>query len=375
MSLIVNALKTAQRERARRESQGARASVAPVLVPLRSTPKTGLDQRRVLVLSIAGVLVLALGTVALVNRPSKPALPSVPPLTSTILTEALADSGGRAPRSAYARPAHVRDSARAVVAPGPQPSLETSTRAAVQVAVNQPASRATGAAAIPQGATRASIPDTAEPAPTSDGPSTGRLRIAVDGSAQPETTRLLADAVEAHRAGDFTAARKLYDSVLVLAPRDADALNNLGVLLSAQREYGRALEVLRRASTIAQRNAGVWNNIGTVFHEQGKNNEAIAAFRHALALDSRHYGAKVGLAQQYLAISALGQAKDLLDEVVAARPNLAEAQYTLGQVLELQGDRAGAIRAYDAFIKAAPSRLASHVELVRRRIETLTRGS
>lgn len=170
-------------------------------------------------------------------------------------------------------------------------------------------------------------------------------------------------------------ARKLYDSVLVLFPNDGDALNNLGVLLSAQREYGRALDLLRRAATVTPRNAGVWNNIGTVFHEQGKNNDAIAAFRHALTIDGNHPGAKVGLAQQYLAISALSQAKDLLEEVIASHPQLPEAHYTLGQVLELQGDRAGAVRAYGAFIKAAPARLASHVDLVRRRVEALSRGS
>lgn len=388
MSVISDALKAAQRERSRRESQGVRSNVAPVLIPLRVAPKPSFNVSRPVIFAIAGVLVVAASAVALMKRPTKSALPTVPPLTSTILSEALAaDSASRSAKSApstrtpmpkaapSARTTAPSDSARAIAfasIPAPQTPWRVATRS--PAAPLAPATRDT--VTVLQGRAR-SIANGAS-APTVGGPtprSVGRLRIAVEQPRQPEAARLLNEAVAAHRAGDAPTARKLYDSVLVLTPSDGDALNNLGVLLSAQREYGRALDMLRRAAAVAPRNAGVWNNIGTVFHEQGKNNDAIASFRHALTIDGNHPGAKVGLAQQYLAISVLGQAKELLDEVIAAHPQLPEAHYTLGQVLELQGDRAGAIRAYGAFIKAAPARLANHVDLVRRRVEALTRGS
>jgi tetratricopeptide (TPR) repeat protein len=191
---------------------------------------------------------------------------------------------------------------------------------------------------------------------------------------QPESARLFGEAVAAHRAGDLPAARSLYERVLILAPNDADALNNLGVLLSAQRDFNRALDVLRRAASISPGNAGIWNNIGTVLRQQDRSSDAIAAYRHALILDPKHQGAMVGLAQQYLAISAPAQARVLLEDVVAMNPMLAEAQYTLGQVLELQNDRAGAIRAYLAFVKLAPATLADYVEPVRRRVDALSRA-
>jgi hypothetical protein len=41
-------------------------------------------------------------------------------------------------------------------------------------------------------------------------------------------------------------------------------------------------------------------------------------------------------------------------------------------VLELQGERPRAIAAYSAFVRFAPDRLATHVELVRRRIDQLS---
>jgi Tfp pilus assembly protein PilF len=377
MSVITDALKAAQREKSRRESQGVRSTVAPVLVPLRAGPRpgiswTGVSRNGVLAFSAVAVIVIGVAAVAMMKNPARSSLPTVPPLTSTILSEALADSANRsrspvpqatipptreAPRTVAAAPSAPRTPPRVAALPGPVSARSRDTTT------------------ILQGQARAAVVSASAPPAAPEARPTGRLRIAVEQPRQPEAARLLSEAVAAHRTGDIVSARRLYDTVLVLTPGDADALNNLGVLLSAQREYGRALELLRRAATATPKNAGVWNNIGTVFHEQGKNNDAIAAFRHALTIDPLHPGAKVGLAQQYLAISALSQAKSLLDEVIAAHPQLPEAHYTLGQVLELQGDRTGAIRAYGVFVKAAPARLASHVELVRRRVDALSRGS
>lgn len=356
MSVITDALKAAQRERARRHSNAAPANTAPILVPLRSRPLSLSPTRRMVLLVGGGaaLIALSLGARSLLRSPGKPsALPTVPAITSTILAEALADSGARdvpemAPRampdetspavSAFAPMAAVAREPAAVVAANDQ-NLVTS--------------------AVPQGAPR-------------EAPRPGRLRISVENVRQPQTASLFADAVAAQRAGDASTARKLYESVLAVTPNDPDALNNLGVLLSSQRDYARALDLLRRASAVSPRNPGPWNNIGALFHAQEKHDEAIAAFRQALSFDAHHPGAKVGLAQQYLAISAPEQARVLLSEVVATHPQLPEAHYTLGQVLELQGDRSAAVKAYNEFVRVAPPRLADHVQLVKRRVELLS---
>jgi Tfp pilus assembly protein PilF len=189
---------------------------------------------------------------------------------------------------------------------------------------------------------------------------------------QSDAATLLAEAIAAHRAGDLALARALYERVLLIAPNDADALNNLGVLFSGDREFDRALNLLGRAAAVAPRNAGIWNNIGAALREQGHGSEAVAAFQHALAIDPQHQGAKIGLAQQFLLIGSAPQARALLEEVLSANPTLPEAQYALGQALELQGDRAGAIRAFSAFMRLAPARLAAHVERVRRHVDSLS---
>ena len=123
---------------------------------------------------------------------------------------------------------------------------------------------------------------------------------------------------------------------------------------------------------MAPRNAGIWNNIGAALREQGHGSDAVAAYQHALTIDPGHQGARIGLAQQYLAMGLGAQAREILEDVLRVNPMAAEAQYALGQVLELQGDRAGAIRAYTAFMRLAPPRLSGNIEQLRRHVDSLS---
>lgn len=372
MSLIADALKTAQRQRQMRES-GGNPTVAPVLLSLRPGQRA-FDWRRALTVGVSAVVIVVSLVIMVARMKPKPALTTLPPVPSPLAgTPLLAENtrqgspGGSSPQATI--PAADRAYAARVASVPP-----------IRLAPSAPPRNAESTPAVPlkeespaqlQGRSTAdSVP--LNPSRVQPG---GRLRIAMEQPPQSDVARLFAEALAAHRAGNLALARPLYERVLFFTPNDADALNNLGVLLSAQREFDRALELLRRAASVAPNNAGTWNNIGAVLREQGRNSDASAAFRHALTIDPRHQGAMVGLAQQNLANGLHGQARALLEEVLAMNPGLAEAHYALGQVLELQGDKAGAIRSFSAFLRLAPPRLADHVERVRRHVDSLTAGT
>lgn len=344
MSLIADALKTAQREKERRASREG-ITAGAVLIPLRE-PARRFDPRRMLALLALGVA-LAVVVFVLRRRGDGDLLPPLPAVAPIMISEAIAS--GDQPRRPAARE-------RAPTAPATRPAASRP----VVIAIESP---------TPTRDSTAVLQGRADPASVE--PASGELRIAVEPRAS--VGRLFAQAVAAHRAGDLPSARAQYDRVLSAEPDHADALNNLGIILSAEEQYDRALELLRRAATLAPGNAGTWNNIGTALREQGKSADAIAAFRRALSVDPNHLGARVGLAQQYVAIDALGDARTLLEQVVSTNHSYAEAHYTLGQVLERQGDRAGAIREYQAFVTVAPQRLAEHAQRVRLYLETLSR--
>jgi Tfp pilus assembly protein PilF len=353
MSLIMDATKAAQREKERREG-GLRDKV-PVLVPLRTKARSEFSWQRMATIAIGGAVIVSAGVIVFqATRDSVPRALKTPGPTVVSIATPPGESSG------------VSEIAKAPATPPPA----TTTAATVdsKAPATAPAStpRRTPVEPRPVPARRPATPPAVSRGTESPG-----LHITVDQPNLAEAARLFAIGVAAHRSGDLAAARSAYGRVLVLSPTDVDALNNLGVLLLTLREFDQAEQVLRRAVSLGQTNAGAWNNLGTVLRERGRSAEAIAAFQRALAIDPRHDGAKVSLAQQYLVISSLGQARQLLEEVTASNPAHPEANYALGQVLERLGDKPGAIRAYEAFIRNAPPALAAYVENVRRRVEAL----
>ncbi len=389
MSLIADALKTAQRQKQQRES--GRSSGAPLFVDLRAPRPSVINRWRGVSIGLSLAVIVASGIIIwrrLQPRPIPGPVLSVPsPLAGTpLLAERGATPSTRndARRIDSAVIALRRDFAfsgpgvaaaypnRVAALPEPlhRPTTEETN---APTPANPPSTTRLQGGTVPPGTASAVVPTEPTQVPTSvaRAPTTSQLRIAVERPRTDDASRLFTEALTAHRAGNLDVARPLYERVLVLTPNDADALNNLGVLLSAQKQFDRALELLRKATTLAPRNAGTWNNIGAALREQGKNEEAAAAFRTALGIDPMHAGAKVGLAQQYMATGQPALARTLLEEVVAANAELAEAQYTLGQALEQLGDREGAIRAFSAFMRVAPARLGEHVERVRRHVESL----
>lgn len=365
MSLIADALKTAQRERQKRATAAiGMSSSAPLLVPLRPRNDARFSWSRALGLGVAGAVVLGVAILAIQIRDSarRPALPSVPlPPTADLIAAPHASR----PAATGARQPEPSQASAAGTGARPAAPIDGFARTEGQsVPVASP--RVRGATS-----TRSHMPSGATVIPQSASASTNGLRIAIDQPRQAEAAGLFEEAVRAHRANDLPTARPLYERLLLVTPDDPDLLNNLGVLLSAQREYERATAFLRRAVALAPGNAGAWTNLGFTLRAQGRTGDAIAAFQRALLLDPKRLGARISLAQQYITIGSLPQARELIDQLIVDEPASAEAQYTRGQLLELQGDPAGAVRAYEEFLRLASPSLASYSERVRRHLDTL----
>jgi Tfp pilus assembly protein PilF len=345
MSVIGNALKAAQREKQKKTGSGG--GPPSVLVPLRSKPAAGagFSWRRTLIMGVGAGFVFA----------------------ATALTVKMMRGGAQA--GPVPAPIILGDATPTITDSTPAPVTTTKVIATVP---SGPATK-TSSPPVVREPRRAPPKSTAVARPATPGPrpdSAAGLRIAVE-SAREDAAQLFAAAVAAHREGNLSYARAAYERVLVMAPGDVDAMNNLAVLLLARRELDAAERLLRRALTLAPRNVGVWSNLGTVLRERGNSADAIASFQHALSIDATHLPTRISLAQQFFAIGSYPQARQILDRVVAENPAVPEAQYALGQVLEQQGDIPGAIRAYSTFIRVAPPKFATHIEFVRRRVDEL----
>ena len=130
---------------------------------------------------------------------------------------------------------------------------------------------------------------------------------------------LLQQAVARHKSGEIAAAGELYQKVVELEPRHADAWHLLGVVASAENRLEDAVQRFRRALALDPDLADAHNNLGIALKALGRKEEAVACFRTAVRL----------------------------------RPAMHEALSNLGNLLRDQGEFEEAIGCYDRAVRAS----------------------
>jgi len=84
-------------------------------------------------------------------------------------------------------------------------------------------------------------------------------------------------------------ARRDYLRALQLRPDYPEALNNLGAIYYAKKNYGKALKYYQRALRYDPKSAPIYSNLGTAYFARGKVNEGIQAYRNAFAIDPHFF--------------------------------------------------------------------------------------
>lgn len=205
-----------------------------------------------------------------------------------------------------------------------------------------------------------------------------------------ELQRVLDGALESHRVGATDAAIEGYRTVLAAAPRNIDALVNLGSALAERGQVAEAVPLLRRAREAAPKLPRVQCDVGVCLAILGRHEEAIEAYRAAVTLAPAYPVAWKNLGRVLVdegrdaeAIQALqtavlqepllaegwfelhralfddrrpGPAVDALTRAVAADPAFQWARFSLAVALDLSGD-ARAARQHLDLLAADRSRL------------------
>src|SRR5918993_2134534 len=107
------------------------------------------------------------------------------------------------------------------------------------------------------------------------------------GSVEEVNLRRLELAVAAIGEGRLPQAEALLNSVLAAAPRDADALNLLGVVRAQQRRTAEAERLFRRALAVVPAHVGAQANLGELLLTTNRTQEALQVLvaAHRLAPD------------------------------------------------------------------------------------------
>jgi tetratricopeptide (TPR) repeat protein len=161
--------------------------------------------------------------------------------------------------------------------------------------------------------------------------------------------------VAAYGAGQLAEARRNFEQVLAEDPEDREALRYLALILKAQGEPGRALEIQDRAIALDPEDRDLVFDRGVTLLELGRNAEARTVFQQVLAEDPDH-----AQAQLYAGIAAY-RTQDFaaslphLERAAALDPSLAvQARYYSGLVEASIGDLSAAAGSFSVVAEQSP---------------------
>ena len=147
-------------------------------------------------------------------------------------------------------------------------------------------------------------------------------------------------AVALHNAGRLAEAEKVYRDVLQKDPRNADALQLLGLIEHQKGNNERAVELIRKAVTIRPR-AEFLINLAQAHKALGKTQEALEATQRALQMAPNIPEGWNNLGSLLKDLNRSAEAADAFRKAIALRPNYAVAHSNLGNALAQLGDAKG----------------------------------
>jgi cellulose synthase operon protein C len=122
------------------------------------------------------------------------------------------------------------------------------------------------------------------------------------------------------RSGNFTAARKSYESLLKLAPEDAGTMNNLANILLRLKDPG-ALKIAESAVAKAPGNADFIDTLGWILLQDGQNERALALLRDARLRNPANAEIRYHLAEALFRSNRRNEARDELQAALNEKSN------------------------------------------------------
>jgi len=171
--------------------------------------------------------------------------------------------------------------------------------------------------------------------------------------------------VSARRAAAARTARLALALALLAAPLGAcrggadrvapvDRLEQEGNAAYAAGEHEQAVTAYQEALALDPRRPRLHNNLGDALFREGRYGAAQASYRTAIGLDAGYLLARNNLV---LALAANGErerARRELTEAQMAYPSVSFFTTTLGYLLALDGDEAGALKAFREAVRLNP---------------------
>ena len=142
----------------------------------------------------------------------------------------------------------------------------------------------------------------------------------------------------AESGGDLGQAVGQYESALKLDPRHAPSLLRLGLIYTAQKQYGKAVPFWERYVEATDKSAAAYSDLGYCLELAGEPAAAEKAYQKGIAADPGSPPCRVNYGLLLARTNRLDAANKQLSVVLTP----AEVHYDLASAMEASGDKAGA---------------------------------
>ena len=88
-----------------------------------------------------------------------------------------------------------------------------------------------------------------------------------------------------HQMGQLDTAKKHYDRAIKANSKYAEAINNLGTIFYAKKNYRKAISTYRKALVLTPNSASIHSNLGTAYFARRDYRRATESYEKALSLD------------------------------------------------------------------------------------------
>lgn len=177
------------------------------------------------------------------------------------------------------------------------------------------------------------------------------------------TNQILKTAVMRYETGKLPEAEALCRQVLALDPKNADALNMLGVMAAQGGHYENAAELFTQAIRFKKSAPLFHYHLGLALKKLDRPKEALEKFKKAADLDPGYAEANLNIGNILKDEGKLEYAATKYRQAISSKPDYVEAHYNLGLVLQEQGKVAEAMMQYKRAISVKPDYAEAYLNL------------
>ncbi|MEI7474366.1 MAG: tetratricopeptide repeat protein [bacterium] len=146
-------------------------------------------------------------------------------------------------------------------------------------------------------------------------------------------------------------------------PNFALALDNAGKIAQLQGKIDDAENYFNKALDVEPKDADAIENLGSILYEKGQIDAAIDRFQEAIYNNPKNSSAYYNLGKAYLAKGYTNRAINSLQISLTQNPNSAPSRYEMGRAYEMQGNEAVALSEYRKAILIKPDYIKPYIKI------------